>query len=1198
MAIDLSRAGHDRRKQYQGTRMQMGRVLLDDDLNTGAEIAEDDRRRALADVIGACGTPDGGFLPTNPVVGPDGLDFTLGAGILYLGGLRLETDGTETFRAQDDWLQQTPADRPGAPAAEGNARHDLVWIEAVLQDVTAVEDAELQDAALGAWDTSARTRVVRRVRITPDIGSARCEDGWARVVKNLGVGVGPDLEAVGDTTLTVGYDPAADTDSLCSPSVAGGYLGADNQAIRVQLVGDGHALTWGYDNSAPLYRAKLSTDAAGARTVVTLLTEPPDQAHWPTAGQVVELLPWAAVLPNGEKIAERTGLLARVQGSYDPDTLTLTLDTPAPADFGAAWRTRPDAAALGEEFIYLRVWNRGADTTSPLALTCPDGTAVPLAHTGLHVTVAGNRRTAGEHWIIAARPHTPTQVLPWQLEEGRPPHGFRRWVAPLGVIRWEPGAATGTLVDDCRPSFDPLTRLGGCCTHTVGDGVGSHGQFADIQHAIDRLPPEGGSVCVLPGRYVQRFEIRDRSGVTVHGCGPRTVIEAPDGDGPVVAVTDAQDITLESFTVESRDAVGIAVTDTSGEAVITSGITLRDLLVHSAARSAVTVNRVEGLRMLDCRVELRPLGPPFGTPLGAGEPGAGADPGVFVRGTDVLVEGCTITAPDPERSPGLFGGIRAVRLRLPLGGLQIGGGSRRVEIRRNRVEGGNGNGITLGSIVWVPSEDIRLLTENYAAAVRRAIRLGGLSVVVDESGCLHLKPGSPQRPPAGGPEGVVTWTPVAQGRVRDVRITGNRIAAMGGNGIATADYPPDTVGAGYLQDALVDDNRIESCLRIEAQPSDDPRSALGGITFGEAHTLTLRDNLVRGNGTSYDHPVCGVFVGAAETVIVENNQILNNGRWARQPVPGYRAGIAVRRATTWLGDVGADDERLEAPPAAVVRGNTVVHPSGRALLLIAEGAVSVTDNLLAGTALPQPQEVRSSTARLSTSAEVFRARAAALREAAALESAAGARAARDEFDRYIASSLGSAVFLLDATPSNPGGGGTHGARAAGPGFRLHAVGATVDRPFAAGAVARAAVEGAGPVLFAANRVRLDASEATAVQSTAVVAGRDDVGVADNLVESASLARPSFGSLLGGNIVRVTGNRLREAPGTAQLSALVSGTLNTTALNQSTHCIQVGGTLVVNRDNLSEAQLSNPEACAPALRGVDPARLTGARPRPK
>ena len=54
-----------------------------------------------------------------------------------------------------------------------------------------------------------------------------------------------------------------------------------------------------------------------------MLTVPKDQAHFPLEGQVIELLPWSALLSNGQKNAELSGFLAKVDGSYNPDTQDL-----------------------------------------------------------------------------------------------------------------------------------------------------------------------------------------------------------------------------------------------------------------------------------------------------------------------------------------------------------------------------------------------------------------------------------------------------------------------------------------------------------------------------------------------------------------------------------------------------------------------------------------------------------------------------------------------------------------------------------------------------------------------------------------------------------------------------------------------------------------------------------------------------------
>ena len=85
-----------------------------------------------------------------------------------------------------------------------------------------------------------------------------------------------------DSTLTVTFDKTGATDDLCSPSVISGYLGAENQAIRVQIV-DGTHVTWGFDNGGPLYRVTVGAD----NKTVTVQTEPKDQAHWMQAGQTV-----------------------------------------------------------------------------------------------------------------------------------------------------------------------------------------------------------------------------------------------------------------------------------------------------------------------------------------------------------------------------------------------------------------------------------------------------------------------------------------------------------------------------------------------------------------------------------------------------------------------------------------------------------------------------------------------------------------------------------------------------------------------------------------------------------------------------------------------------------------------------------------------------------------------------------------------
>jgi hypothetical protein len=114
-----------------------------------------------------------------------------------------------------------------------------------------------------------------------------------------------------------GFTGGPPSDDLCQPPVLGGYLGAENQAIRLQLTATDRFI-WGFDNAAPLYRVQVVEEEG--LNVIRFLTLPRDEFAQPAAGQAVEILPWGALLPNQEKVAEAQGHLTTVATSFDPDT--------------------------------------------------------------------------------------------------------------------------------------------------------------------------------------------------------------------------------------------------------------------------------------------------------------------------------------------------------------------------------------------------------------------------------------------------------------------------------------------------------------------------------------------------------------------------------------------------------------------------------------------------------------------------------------------------------------------------------------------------------------------------------------------------------------------------------------------------------------------------------------------------------------
>ena len=517
---DISRLSFDPGKHYSSVRMQQGRVMIDDDWNENERIENEDRRRARVEIVGPSGSPDQGFCIANPEIAAAGnIDFEIEPGSFYLGGLRLEIDQKETYRLQKDWLQQ-PSKLHPAPQDE---RYDLIYLEAWRQPVGAVEDGELFEVALGGADTSMRIRNMNRVRLEPGVQANDCKDAWQKLVEDWKVNkkgtLNKENERVADASLQVTFVAGGNPDDLCTPLAAGGYLGAENQAIRVQIVDQTH-LTWGFDNAAPLYR--VSVNETGE--TVTLKTDPKDQAHWPLAGQTVEILPWSAVLPNGEKVSDIEGHLSKVESSYNPDTGEFTLTKPVPADFGKEWASRDDHGDLEESSFnfYMRVWNRGADQTSPEKISFTVGTPLPLGNTGLEITISGDEHISENYWIIAARPETPNKIIPWELEKGLSPNGMRRFFAPLAIIHWHPGGnlAVKPVVLDCRKYFPPLTGISAEDV-SFDNSLCSLPDADTVQDALDILCRRHGGVCTLaliPGQGWEKILNNLGNNQDVHLC--------------------------------------------------------------------------------------------------------------------------------------------------------------------------------------------------------------------------------------------------------------------------------------------------------------------------------------------------------------------------------------------------------------------------------------------------------------------------------------------------------------------------------------------------------------------------------------------------------------------------------------------------------------------------------------------------------
>jgi len=965
---DISRSAYYPQKRYAGVRMQQGRVLTDDDFNEQEVLNHEDKRLMRKDVIGVAGSPDKGF-SISEADDENDIDFQINKGVFYIGGLRAELHENQQYKQQKDWLQN-----PGTKPPNGE-RQDMAYLEIWQQIVSAVEDEELFETALGGPDTTTRRRTMCRVHINENVKTSYCTEAWNKVKKRIEKNIGGKFQEnhalKSDAKLKVEYDTDGINESLCAPSTITGYLGAENQTIRVQLIDKDH-FNWCFDNGTPLYRVKLE-DAASDRKTIKLLTEPKDQAHWPKAGQIVEIIPWSAVLENGEKLAgeleERH--FSTLESSYKPSTYEVTLNTPLVESFGNQWEKRDDADELrktrfGKEnlnqhgYFFMRVWDRGAETKNDLKIAF-NNTPINLGTTGLKITISGKHRLPGDHWIISARPHTPDQVQPWELEVSRSTEGYQRFYAPLAIIHWNSPNTGKHVIYDCRRSFRPITDQNLCCTYTVGDGVKSRGDFSSLVEAINHLPFEGGRICVLPGVHHANVRIVNRHNIHITGCKRQSIVHPTEkgANHPIIALVSCENIRIDDLTLVTHTGKAIKIVDDNKFKDTSTGIhiEMNYIFALNHAILAKTNNQIAGnndIRIINNEIAM----------LDKEKAGVA----IFTEADDVLIDNNRIVViPALNKEPvdtndphapiwaivdpcivgshfypkrtfmlnlvtAIFGymqktwsNVYVSHQYLAEGGIQIGGGSEYVRIKNNQIVGGSGNGITLGNL---PNKLFKVLRKQNDKS--KVVASENEQKVVNENIDAFLY---------------------------DISIENNTITNMGLSGIGMPELmlsirPGIMISVDGL---LIRENFITNCSNQipEKKNIDLTNTEFGGIVLSAAENVIISQNRIEGNGNEESYPVCGILIRYGENVEICDNRILNNGPVdnieGKELKKGLRGGIVVNMSFKMnVIDIinNIKKQRADGIPAVKVHDNSVTQPLGQALIIVVMGPVSVVGNRL------------------------------------------------------------------------------------------------------------------------------------------------------------------------------------------------------------------------------------------------------------
>jgi hypothetical protein len=551
MASDRARVSYDPTRHYQSVVMQQGRVTLEADVNEAEVLASELLREETLDIVGPAGTPDNGYQVGGNTATNQPFDFHVGPGTMYVGGERvsLGEPGID-YSNQPEWLDHDgdPLFVNAAAGAGVFGGNELIELFLREQEVSAVEDTTLREVALGGPDTAQRSRLIQRILRLPVKGTT-CPDAEAEVDKRwpaLGVSFDPaTMRLKSPATLQVQFVQQAPPANPCDPAVPGGYLGADNQLIRVQITSyddkkNTGTFVWGYNNASFLYRVT----AVDSQTL-ELSSTPIDTYHTPRPGEAVEVLRTAISLGNKDYVAEHTGQVQTPTQAFVPETRRLSLPNALPAEYTDPKKTPQ---------LFLRLWEAEVPFTP--------GKPADLAGSGLQVVIQPGGPTGlltiGQYWMFAVRPSTPQQLYPKRyLDAPQPPEGPRMWVCPLAVIDWTLATLPQfNLLEDCRQFFDnlvELTKRGKCCSITVTPDDVTH--RGGLQAIIDSNNNVLVTISLRPGAYQLKAPLvigPGSQGLILEGCQDGVILQAAGPDpaflAGMVILDQATDVTLRRLT--------------------------------------------------------------------------------------------------------------------------------------------------------------------------------------------------------------------------------------------------------------------------------------------------------------------------------------------------------------------------------------------------------------------------------------------------------------------------------------------------------------------------------------------------------------------------------------------------------------------------------------------------------------------------
>ena len=452
MKGDTTRSTFRREKHYSGVRMQQGRVQLDADWNEQLDIATHRGQSENVDVIGECGAP---YLPAgfhivtdpdllaenesalagnqNPPALSSSADFLISAGRYYVDGVLAENDQISSYTSQQD----LPS--PVVVTTDGTY---LVYLDVWSRHITALEDSDIRDVALGGPDTATRSKTIWQVKLHPlTVGDGTlCSDDF------------PSWDAVvTPPTGSLAAQAAVGTPSSepCIVTPGAGYRRLENQHYRVEV-----------HNSGALGAATFKWSRDNGAIVTRWESQDGDQLTVGTIGkdEVLAFLPgqWVELTDDTRELLGEPGTLVQVVQA-EGRVLTVDPSTAIPSTAGSM-----DFATFSRN-PKVRRWDM-------VELLAPGDTDWVDLEDGVQVRLTAGTYRTGDYWLIPAR--TATGDVEWSVDQAtslpavEAPHGIEHHYCKIALAQFSGGEWAD--ISDCRPIFPTLIQPS--LVYVGGDG--------------------------------------------------------------------------------------------------------------------------------------------------------------------------------------------------------------------------------------------------------------------------------------------------------------------------------------------------------------------------------------------------------------------------------------------------------------------------------------------------------------------------------------------------------------------------------------------------------------------------------------------------------------------------------------------------------------------------------------------------------